>query len=428
MNINTELNKKNFLHELDSNIRSITLVPSKLTGTVNAPSSKSITHRAIICAALSKGESTINNVSFSNDIYATIEAVKSLGASVEIYERKLIITGIDNRKIDYFPEIYCNESASTLRFIIPIAMSFANKATFTAESGLVKRPLDVYFEIFKKQNISYKYVNDDLNVSGIIKSGNFYVDGSISSQFVSGLLFTAPLLQGNSTIHIVGELQSKSYVDLTIDVLKTFGIKIENHDYKMFKILGNQEYIATNYTVEGDFSQTSVFEIANFLGNHVDIQNTNPKSLQGDAVILENIKQFKLNEDITIDGSNCPDIVPIMALGACFRKYNTRFINVERLKIKECDRLQTTFEVLSKLGANIDISSDSMLVYGRDENYSFDGGITIDSYNDHRIAMLIAIASTKCNEPLTLTNPSCINKSYPNFFEVFNFLGGEINE
>ncbi len=408
-----------------NNKKEIKFTPSRLEGNVNAPSSKSITHRAILCSALAKGQSIINNVNFSNDIYATIEAVKTLGAKVEINENKLIINGISENNQLTTPEIYSNESASTLRFIIPIAMLFCENAVFTAEKGLVKRPLDVYFEIFKKQMITYKYENDDLHISGKLKSDDFYVDGGISSQFVTGLLFATPLLNGNSTINIVGELQSKSYVDLTLDTLKSFGIEIENQNYTKFIVKGNQEYISTTYTVEGDYSQTSVFEIANYLGHNINILNTNPKSLQGDAVIIENINKFELEQDIIIDGSNCPDIVPIMALGACFRKHKTSFINIERLRIKECDRLLATYEVLTKLGASVKVTGKSLVVDG---NASFNGDTVIDSYNDHRIAMLITIASTMCKNPITLTNPSCINKSYPDFYEVFKFLGGEINE
>ncbi len=407
------------------NNKNLTLVPSKLVGTVNAPSSKSITHRAILCGALASGKSTINNVTFSNDIFATIEVVKALGATIDIKDNKIVITGIKNFNSNKTPVLYSNESASTLRFIIPIAMLLFESAIFTAEKSLVKRPLNVYFDIFAKQNITYNYINDDLHVNGKLKSDNFYIDGSISSQFVSGLLFATPILQGDSTINIVGELQSKPYVDLTLDVLQSFGIVIENLNYKKFIIKGNQKYIGTDYTVEGDYSQTSVFEIANYLGHEINILNTNLNSHQGDSIILENLKKFELDEDIVINGSNCPDIVPIMALGACFRNFNTEFINISRLKIKECDRLQTTYEVLSALGAIVEITENSMHING---NSTFLGGITIDSYNDHRIAMLVAIASTKCEKPVVLTNPSCINKSYPDFFEVFKTLGGEIHE
>ncbi len=367
----------------------------------------------------------ISNVSFSNDIHATIEAVKNLGAIVEAKEDSIIITGVNVHESDNIPTIYSNESASTLRFIIPITMHFCNSAVFTAEKGLVQRPLNVYFDIFDNQNISYNYVGDDLHVDGNLHSGDFYVDGSISSQFVSGLLFTTPLLKGDSTIHIKGELQSKSYVDLTLEALSNFGIVVENINYEKFIVKGDQKYTATNYTVEGDYSQTSVFEIANYLGHDINVKNTNPNSLQGDFVIHENIEKFNLDSNIVIDGSNCPDIVPIMALGACFREYKTTFINIERLKIKECDRLNTTHEVLSKLGAQIEITNNSMLVHG---NSHFKGGITLDSYNDHRIAMLIAIASTMCENPIELTNPSCVKKSYPNFYEVFRSIGGVINE
>lgn len=423
--------------ENDDNIKSIKLVPSKLKGVVNAPSSKSLTHRAIICSALSDGESEISNVTFSDDINATLKAVKVLGAEVRVQESSIIIKGIsnkDNIKSDDISdeiEIYSNESASTLRFLIPIALCFNNNVRFTAEKGLLKRPLSVYFDIFNKQGVSYKYDEDDLVVCGKLASDNFIVDGSISSQFISGLLFATPMLSGNSTITINGELQSKSYVDLTLDVLKSYGIKIINNDYKTFDIEGNQKYKATNYIVEGDFSQTSIFEIANFLGNEITIQNVNGNSLQGDSVILDIVEQMKnndKNDDLVVDGSNCPDIIPIMALGACFRNATTKFVNIERLKIKECDRLVATYETLKKLGADIKIIEDNVLLVNGNWNTNFDGGITLSSYNDHRIAMLITIAATRCDNEIKLENPMCVTKSYPNFFDVIKSLGGEIIE
>ncbi len=416
-------------NKLDKNLEKLVLKPCKLSGEVIAPSSKSLTHRAIICSALTSGDSLVSNVSFSKDINATINAVKALGAEVEVGKDFVKIRGIfANKKEISDVEIYSNESASTLRFLIPITLIFTKKPTFTAEKGLVQRPLDVYFEIFDKQDIKYEYQGDVLKVDGKLKNDNFLVDGGISSQFISGLLFTTPLLQGDSTITIVGELQSKSYVDLTLDVIRQFGIEVENQDYKVFKIKGSQQYKNIDYVVEGDYSQTSVFEIANFLGNDIKIENINPKSLQGDAAILDIVKELKKDKDIVIDGSNCPDIMPIVALGSCFRNHKTQLINVERLKIKECDRLEVTCEVLSKLGAKVEIVEDNKLViYG---GATFEGGITLDSHNDHRIAMLIAIASTKCKESITLVNPSCISKSYPNFFEVFEKLsrGGEVSE
>ncbi len=413
--------------ESEKNKEKIILKPSKLRGNVTAPSSKSLTHRAIISAALTDGESLVTKVSFSKDIKATIEAVKNLGAEVVVGEDFVKVTGIfvNNRKLDNV-EIYSNESASTLRFLVPITLLFTEKATFTAEKGLVQRPMSVYFDIFKKQGIDYCYLEDKLEVKGKFTRDDFIVDGSISSQFISGLLFATPLLENDSTITIKGDLQSKSYVDLTLDVISKFGIEIINEDYKVFKIKGNQSYKPKDYVVEGDYSQSSVFEIANFLGSEITIENMNPKSLQGDAVILDIVKALKENNDIVIDGSNCPDIMPIVALGACFRSFKTELINVERLKIKECDRLEVTKDILNKLGAKTEVvNNNKLVIYG---GASFKGGLTLDSHNDHRIAMLIAVASTMCEEDLTLLNPSCVSKSYPNFFEVFKSIGGEVIE
>lgn len=417
-------------------MQSIKLIPNKLEGKVNAPSSKSLTHRAIISASLTYSTSYIKNVTFSEDIFATIDVVRSLGAKVEIYENKLSIDGLF-KNIDIFKqteinnvfdklELYANESGSTLRFLIPIALCFTKNLEFKGEKSLLKRPLNVYYNIFDEQEIKYFNDNNKISINGELQNGEFIVDGSVSSQFISGLLFATPLLKGNSIIKINGDLQSKSYISLTLAILEKFGIEIKNNEYKTFKIKGNQNYKATDYSIEGDFSQAAVFEVANFIGNKIKIENINYNSLQGDRIVIDIIDMFGYDEVVTVNGSDCPDIIPILALGACFRNNKTIFKNVERLKIKECDRLIATYEILTKLGAKVEIIEDcELVVYG---NANFYGDVTLDSYNDHRMAMLVAIASTKCENPVILRNYKSVGKSFPNFFEIFKSLGGECIE
>lgn len=408
----------------------ITIVPKKLQGSVYVPSSKSIAHRVIISSALADGISKVENVYFSDDIYATINAVRAIGATVECFENYLVIKGIKfgTKKLSNI-SINCNESASTLRFMMPLAGVFADKVMLKTKNNLVNRPLDIYFNIFEEQKIKYYYdEHRNLNIEDSLRSGKFELAGNISSQFASGLLFTLPLLDGDSEIIITSKLQSKPYIDLTLDVLKDYGIIIENHEYEKFIIKGNQRYKPKDYVLEGDFSQSSFFEIANYLGSKVIINNINPNSKQGDKCIYPIIEKIKSKENIVISGENCPDIIPIVALACCFRSNNTVIKNLERLRIKESDRLSATYETLKELGANIEIVNNNELHIFCKYNLDFYGDITLDSYGDHRIAMMIAIAGTKCRHPINLKNYSCVSKSYPTFFKDFKNLGGVIIE
>ena len=409
-------------------MKSITITPKRLSGIVNVPPSKSIAHRAIICAALSSGTSIISNVSFSDDIIATINAMKAAGAEIFIDENVVSITGINSfEKINSV--IDCNESGSTLRFLIPVMASLFNEASFTGKGRLGKRPLDVYYDIFKSQNISYSVEDDPflLSIEGKLSGGIFEVPGDISSQFITGLLLALPLLDNNSEIIITSNLESKGYLDLTLDTMSAFGVKVQNQDYKRFLIKGNQKYSSNNYIVEGDYSQAAFFEVANLIGNDIDICGVNNQSLQGDKQILDivhSLKSIREGDLVVIDGSQCPDIIPIACVGACLRKGKTQFINVGRLRLKESDRLAVVAEELTKIGADITVAGDSLHINGVE---SFCGA-TVDSHNDHRIAMMLAIAATRSNFDITINGYECVSKSYPDFFEVYKSLGGDLCE
>ncbi len=263
------------------------------------------------------------------------------------------------------------------------------------------------------------------------------MEGNISSQFISGLLFALPLLKEDSIIKITTSMESKSYVDLTIDVMRDFGIEITNNDYKEFIIKGNQRYKARNYKVEGDYSQGAFFLCANAIGNEVICKDLDINSLQGDKKIIEILKEMNVDTTVkgntietnrrkklkstTIDGSEIPDIIPILACVASLAKGKTEIINIGRLRIKECDRLSAITNELCKLGANIKEKEDSIIVEGVDE---FEGGVEVWSHKDHRIAMTLAIASSKCQKPIIIKDYDCVSKSYPNFFGDFESIGG----
>lgn len=393
---------------------------STLAGKVYIPSSKSMTHRYLICAALAKGKSIINNVTFSDDIYATLNAVKALGASYEVVKDNVVIKGISSSKKDGV--IDCKESGSTIRFLIPVALVFGG-AVFKGRGRLMERPFGPYFEIFNKQGIYYNLNYDTLEVSGNLKSGIYEIDGDISSQFISGLLFAFSMLKEKSEIIIKKPLQSKSYVDMTISALETFGVKVINKDYNRFIVTGNTELTARNCNVEGDYSQAAFFLVGNFLGNDVEVLGLSENSIQGDKMIKDVIKLLKSDEDLDIDVSEIPDLVPIIAVGASLRAgKKTTLSNASRLRLKESDRLESTCSELRKLGADIKIIDNSLYINGKDR---LTGG-EVQSHNDHRIAMAMAIAATGCNDDVLIKQSECVTKSYPGFWHDYKMLGGNI--
>lgn len=423
----------------------LNLKNNKLKGNIKVPPSKSLSHRAIICAALGSEKSVIENVDFSEDIMATIEAMETLGAKIIKKDDNTInVWGMFNEesKRKLVRDIDCNESGSTLRFSIPISLLFNGITKFIGKGNLGKRPLDTYFEIFEEQGIKYNNVEDglDMIVKGNIKPGEFNIKGNISSQFVTGLLFTLPLLDGDSKINITTKMESKAYIDLTIDCMKDFGVYIENKDYKEFIIKGNQKYKGRTYKLEGDYSQAAFYLVANVLGSDIGIENLNLESLQGDKAIIEILErmgaEFYKEGDIIktkpikelkgtiIDGSDCPDIIPVLSLAATLAKGKTEIINAGRLRIKECDRINAIYTGLKILGANIEEKENGLVIEGVSE---LKGGVDCWSFKDHRIAMTLAIASTRCIEDISIIDYDVVSKSYPKFFEDFKMLGGQIS-
>lgn len=413
--------------------------PKKLKGEVIIPPSKSLSHRAIIAACLAEGVSVISNISYSKDINATIGAMEAIGAKVIRNGNQLIINGSNVKRVG--DVIDANESGSTIRFMIPIALVNAEPITFTGKNNLVNRPLDSYFEIFDKQGIKYEHSDGvylPLKVSGGLKPDTYHIRGDISSQFITGLLYALPLLNGDSKIVITTNLESKGYIDLTLDVLKDFGIEIINNDYKEFIVKGNQQYKAIDYTVEGDYSQTAFFLVGGALGNDITLLGMKEDSLQGDKKIIDDIKA--MNGNITfeseilkcepsktvgavIDFSQSPDLGPALTVLASLSNGTSHFINASRLRIKECDRITCMLEELNKMGANITESPDSMTIYGVNELK----GCIVDSHNDHRVAMALAMAATVCDSDVKILNAECVSKSYPHFWEDYIKLGGSID-
>lgn len=419
----------------------IIIKPKLLKGNIVVPPSKSLGHRGIIAATLSRGISRVDNIQFSKDIEATMDIMKELGAVLNTEDNSLHIDGSNIFSYDKSLYLKCNESGSTLRFLIPLALTKKGDYVFHGEGKLISRPLDPYYDIFREKGIEYSTKGEvlPLKVSGKLTSGTYRVRGDISSQFITGLLFSLPLIKGNSKIEITTKLESKGYIDLTLEVLKDFGIEIENNNYKEFNIRGAQRYHSRDYYIEGDYSQGAFFLVAGALGSPIICSGLNKNSLQGDKVILdileamgcsidESEEGIKVNpsrtKGIEIDASNCPDLVPILTVLASLSEGETRIINAKRLRIKECDRLHAITTELSKLGANIIELEDSLIISGVSE---LKGG-EVNSHNDHRIVMALAIAATRATEDVIINDPSAVEKSYPNFFKDYFKLGGEFDE
>ncbi|MEG2338804.1 MAG: 3-phosphoshikimate 1-carboxyvinyltransferase [Clostridium sp.] len=416
----------------------VKITPRVLSGSVTIPPSKSLSHRAIICAALSDGESRVDNLIFSKDIIATSKAMESLNVTMKFNENSIEIKGNESLKV-VNNTIDCIESGSTLRFIIPIALLADDSVTFVGEGRLTTRPLTTYYNIFDKEGIKYNTREGlPLTVNGSLKPSTYSVEGNISSQFISGLMFALPLLDGDSTIEIIGELESKGYVDLTIDVMKQYGVNIESNNYNSFYIKGNQQYKAQNYRVEGDYSQVAFFIVAGLLGGEITCLDMKRDSLQGDREIIDIVRSMGGNIEVledriivhpskthgaVIDASQCPDLVPILSTLAALSEGETRIINAERVRIKESDRLEAMRCELNKLGANIVETPDGLIINGVE---SLNGGV-VSGWNDHRIVMALSMASIKAKGEVIIEGSEAITKSYPTFFEDFVSLGGEIS-
>ena len=405
----------------------VTITPGLLSGSITPPPSKSQAHRVLIAAALSGGESTLKNVALSQDIEATIRCLAVLGASFRWEGDTLAVAGLAGKPVPQgeLPLLDCGESGSTLRFLIPIALAVLGGGRFTGHGRLMERPQGPYFDLFREKGISFEQKDGVLTVDGRLKPGTFSLPGNVSSQFITGLLYALPLLPGDSEIVLTTPLESRGYVDMTLDVLEQFGVRVEHQDYARFRVPGNQSFQARDLTVEADWSNAAFWYAAALLESDVDIQGLDTHSTQGDAAIAGHYWTLARPAEAEIDVSGCPDLVPPLAAMAALRGegLTTRLVNAARLRIKESDRLSTVTEVLSALGADVEEHDDYLVIHGKD---TLPGGVTVSGHNDHRIAMMAAIAATNCDAPVTITGAECVRKSYPNFWADYEALGGVI--
>lgn len=410
----------------------ITITPAELAGTIVPPPSKSQAHRALIAAALAHGESVISNVALSQDIEATIRCLGELGAQFRREGGGIAVQGMGAnvmsplRRMAY-PRLDCGESGSTLRFLIPIALAVRGGGVFTGHGRLMERPLTPYFDLFNEKDIFYEYKDGALTVAGMLTPGTYQLPGNVSSQFFTGLLFALPLVNGPSAVIPTTPLESEGYIQMTLQVMAHFGVEfpVSMSLPPQYYPQGNQTYRAADFAVEADWSQAAFWYAAQALGNPVTVEGMAPDSVQGDRVITDLALQLSGPGAVELDISGCPDLAPPLAAMAALRAgKTTRLTNAARLRMKESDRLASVTAALSALGADVKEGPDFLEIQGKEQ---LAGGVKVDSFNDHRIAMMAAIAAARCINPVTINGAECVAKSYPNFWEEYKRLGGSFS-
>ncbi len=394
--------------------------PSCASGTVTVPPSKSFSHRALICACLADGKSIINNIEFSEDILATLDCIKSLGASYEINADSVTVYGIGNTlsKKDY-AVFECRESGSSLRFFMPLSLNFCRKAEFSGSKVLLTRPLSEYEKIFLENDIIFERTETCIKVSGLLKPGKYELAGNISSQFVTGLLFVLPLLDGNSRIELIPPVESKPYIDLTIQMLKKFGISCEWQNENAIFIKGHQKYQAVDYTVEGDYSNAAFLDAFNTIGGRVEIRGLMENSLQGDRVYKQMFKQLVSGSPV-LDITDCPDLGPVLFVLAALHN-GAVFNGTKRLAIKESNRGKYMCDELAKFGIKSEQKENQIIIHKGKVNIPFQ---ILKGYNDHRIVMALVTLLTVTGG--MIDDAHAVKKSFPSYFEKIKQLNVEL--
>lgn len=408
---------------------------NKVEGTVTVPSSKSYAHRALIALSLSKGKGTIHHVDLSSDIMATLKCLEDLGVDFFIKEKDITLdaTSFGKRRDRVLkPE----ESGSTLRFFIPITLLFDEVYEFRGSTSLLRRPLTVYEELFRDLDIMmFRDSLESIVIKGKLEPGDFSMRGDVSSQFISGMLMVLPLLPGDSTLAVTEDFQSESYVNMTVNVMRDFGIEIHRED-NTFIVPGNQAYQVRDYVVEGDYSQAAYFLAAGALAGHTKVVGLNHASTQGDREIVSILEKMGVSltpvEDgyevrkselraLDIDVSDIPDLTPVLGVLLSLSNGTGRLMRVDRLRFKESDRVKTTVELINTLGGEAREEGSDIVVTGREKLI----GGNIYCHNDHRIVMAASVASLGCVNPVIIDGYEAVGKSYPEFFHDFQKIVDE---
>ena len=415
-----------------------TILPGARTGEVHIPASKSQAHRMLLCAAMGENKVTLRCRGLSKDILATVACLKALGASVDAEGEVLHL-----RPVSAPPPglclLPCGESGSTLRFLLPLVGALGASAVFEREGRLPERPIEPLGRELCRNGMDIRSDGARLSCSGQLRPGAFSLPGNISSQYISALLMTLPLLGGESTLRIEGALESAAYVAMTEEVLRLGGVRTEKTGYG-YRIPGGQRCrFAPELSVEGDYSNAAFFLCAGALSERgIRVTGLDPQSRQGDRAIVPLLEEMGAQvasdgssvtvkrdalHGITIDASPIPDLIPVLSVVAAAASGETRVIHAQRLRLKESDRLHSTTQMLRALGAEAEELPDGLVIRG---GRTLAGG-TVDACGDHRIAMSAAVAGGICRGAVTICGSECVQKSYPDFWEVYQSLGGDIH-
>ncbi len=387
----------------------VRIFPSKVCGSISAPPSKSMAHRLLICAGLAEGVSRISGIADSQDVLATCECLIALGAKIRRDRDALVIEGTDPRKAES-ALLRCRESGSTLRFFTPLSALSGKTVTLTGTRRLLSRPQEVYEELFGKEGLIFNKTEDSLTVRGPLRAGQYTMDASVSSQFISGMLMALPILDGDSTIRLIPPVESRSYIDLTIDAMRKTGVSIVQRDDLTLFIPGGQRYAAGEYEVDGDWSNAAFF-----LALGADVTGLDIDSIQGDKICQRHFRV--LNEGFAeIDISDCPDLGPVLMVYAALR-HGARLTGTRRLRYKESDRAAVMKEELAKFGIEVTAEGDTVTVgCGAHEPAQ-----VLCGHNDHRIVMALAVMCAETGG--IIEGAEAVSKSYPDFWDKFREAG-----
>ena len=396
----------------------VVIRPSRAVGAVMAPPSKSMAHRSLICAGLSVGESVVRNLAMSKDIEATIGSLRALGAVINLEGDTAYVTGADlTARSDNTVELFCNESGSTLRFFAPLCMLSGNGYILSGSEYLFTRPLSVYEKLASEQGIVFEKSPSSLKIKGVLKSGTYEIAGNISSQFVTGLLFALPLLDGDSELRLIPPVESGPYIDLTLSALGMFGVEIKREG-NVFCVKGSQSYRPADVTVEGDCSNAAFFEALNCAGSDVTVEGLDENTLQGDRIYKILYEKIK-HRGGTVDISDCPDLGPVLFAVAALSG-GAEFTGTRRLKLKESDRAEAMREELGKFGIDVCIAENSVTVSGAMRAPSEE----LSGHGDHRIVMALSVLCTVTGG--VINGAQAVSKSFPDFFDKLSDLGVDI--
>lgn len=391
--------------------------PSRLCGEIKAPPSKSYAHRMLICAALAGGVSRISGISDSEDMLATLDCIEALGAK---YVKRGDLVTVQGRcgKTPEGAVLRCRESGSTLRFMIPIALTGA-RLRFEGTPRLLERGIGIYEQLLGQRGIEIKKDGNGIELCGALTAGDYVLRGDVSSQFVSGLLFALPLLDGDSTVKVLPPVESRAYIDITLSALRSFGVEVTEPEKNLFAVRGGQRYKPADIAVEGDWSNAAALAAFNFTGGSVTVTGLRQDSVQGDRVCLEYFERLR-EPDAVLDISSCPDLGPVLFALAAAERHGAVFTGTRRLRIKESDRAAAMAQELSAFGIETELSDNSAVI--RPGKLSAPAR-PLSAHNDHRIIMALTLLCSITGG--VIDGVQAVRKSYPNYFDDLGSLGLE---